>query len=240
MRRLRHPVLALLTVACLIAAGVALAAPSFRAVITGQTLDYGKRTARFSFRAAGGAASRFRCALRLGGSQSKFADCRSPVTYRHLQQATYTFTVFAARSSGVLSMPATRTFTIRPNLNGSYTGGTSQTKPNFSSGVKIVVRNGLVQASSSISWAAHCTGQVGSFTDLTHFSGPVQKGHFSDRRRVLQHLQGDTEDSSTSIHFTINGSRASGTFTDTSTVLQGSAVIAHCSTGTVRFTARHA
>jgi len=235
-----HRVTAVCGLVLLLAAALGLAAMTFRAAITGETLSNAKRTVRFTFKAAGGTAARFRCALGQSGTQLQFRNCHSPATYKHLQEATYTFSVYAVNSAGVLSMGSTRSFAITPALSGTYEGNTSQTRPKFASGVKIVIRDGVVAPSSSISWAAHCTGQVSSLTDKTHFSGSVHHGHFVDQHPQTQHLQGDTENNSISVHFAINAKRATGTFTDTTQVLHGSSPIAQCSTGTVRFTARHA
>ena len=84
------------------------------ATLTNAEVNPRVRTARFAFTARG-AFTGFQCALVRVGSHARprFATCRSPMTYRRLTKARYSFYVQATGRHGVHSAAVRRVFTIR-------------------------------------------------------------------------------------------------------------------------------
>jgi hypothetical protein len=125
-------------------------------------------------------------------------------------------------------------------VSGTYTGKTSQGKKcggkNCTIALKVV--KNVVQQGSGIVWRAQCSGKS-TLTASTGVSGKLKNGKFHAHGSYRSALgQGVYSINTVTISFKVGAHKAPGTFTASAVVHQPSgAVVAHCHTGKVTFTA---
>jgi hypothetical protein len=134
-------------------------------------------------------------------------------------------------------------------LSGTFTGTTPQGKKcgrSFNSRCSIVIRiaSNKVKPSSDVKWIATCsTGKVLSGSTSMH--GPLKRQKFRAHGTYTAAGLGTTTSGApisaretVTIVFTLHGRHATGSVTANATVVAQSAVIDHCKTGKVHFSAK--
>lgn len=76
------------------------------------TIKPNQGSAKFWFKATGGAATEFQCAFAKKGKKLTYKKCKSPKAYQNLGEGRYTFKVRAVGVGGVDKTPITQKFTI--------------------------------------------------------------------------------------------------------------------------------